>query len=475
MKSEIKEGIFEGEVKEFHPALDFKNDKAYVTVRVYTEAKEGLEKKYQVITSDKRNFILSKDALKEEGLYSEILTPFVEDRWSRESINAWLKSKKDFTLKEVFKDLRDLHEFYLDYADPKLYTLLPLWIIGTYFFPLFNAYPYIFLNGFSGSGKSKTGELVAPLAFNGKLIANISDAGLFRTIHLSRGTFILDENEKIAGFGDHSSQMNYLLSGFRSNANVIRMTQLKDKSFVQEEFHLYSPKMIANIRGIKETALLNRTIKLILTPSQKPQAQREINPQSLKIRTLRDKLYVHLMNHWQEVKATRKMIKKMDLNLYGYDFSKWIPILTLAYLLSMERFDEMLQMAKEKVTENKELGFENDNRFRLFSVVRSLSKTDARKVAGNERFYSFDKIYGRYLIEMGITADPHADSEEKILGSKEKIPNYLSKQSVGRMLEHLQIGRENRVLINGHMMRGRWISDSSIKQTQERFGYPDPI
>ncbi len=466
MKSHKAEAeIFEGEVKDFHPALDFKGGKAYVTASLHTKTAEGIGKKYWVIVSDKDHFVLSKEALEERGLLSEISGVYVEGRWSRDSINTWLNSNEDFTLKEVFNELEDLYKHYLDYADSRLYTLIPLWIIGTYFFPLFKGYPIIFLNGSSGSGKSKTGELAAPICFNGKLMANISDSGLFRMIHASRGVLILDENERISGFGDHCSQINFLLGGYKPGASVIRMKQLKDNSFVHDEFQLYSPKMIANIRGIKETALLNRSIKLILTPSQKKQAQREVNPQSSKITILRDKLYVYLMNHWKEVREAKKTIKKMDLGIYGYDQSNWLPILAMAHLLGKDCFAEMLQLAKEKIKENKELSFENDNLYRLFSVVGSLSEDDAQKVAGDERFYSFESIYKAYLEEIGVDRNPDVNAT---------IPPYLSKQSVGRMLEHLQIGKEDRVVIGAKIQRGRWVSSESIALTQERFGYPTP-
>ncbi len=457
--------IFEGDVKDFHPALDFKGGKAYVTVKLHTKTAEGVGQKYWVIVSDKDHFVLSKEALNDRGLHSEISGVCVESRWSRDSINRWLKSGEDSTLQEVFNEMRDLYEHYLDYADRRLYTLIPLWVIGAYFFPLFNGYPIIFLNGSSGSGKSKTGELAAPLCFNGRLMANISDSGLFRIIHASRGALILDENERISGFGDHCSQINFLLGGYKPGANVLRMKQLKDNSFVHDEFQLYAPKMIANIRGIRETALLNRSIKLILTPSQQKQARREVNPQSSKIVMLRDKLYVYLMNHWKEVKEAKKAIKKMNLGIHGYDQSNWLPILTLAHLLGENQFDEMLQFAQEKIKENKELSFENDNLYRLFSAIEGLPEKDVLKVAGKERFYSFNSIYGAYLEEMEVERNPD---------SKESIPPYLSKQSVGRMLEHLQIGKDARVVVGGKMQRGRWISFASIAQTQERFGYPSP-
>ncbi len=462
---QMGEAIFEGKIQDFHPALDFKGGKAYVSIRLHTKTDKGVSKRCWIIVSDKNHFVLSKEALEERGLFSEILGVQIDGRWSKESVNRWLKSKEDFTLKDIFTELRSLFEFYLDYADKRLYTLIPLWIIGTYFFPLFNGYPIIFLNGSSGSGKSKTGELTAPLCFNGRLMANISDAGLFRTIHVSRGTLVLDENEKISGFGDRCSQINFLLSGYKPGANVLRAKALENGNFEPEEFQVYAPKMIANIRGVKETALLNRSIKLILTPSQNKQAQREVNPQSSKIKTLRDKFYVYLMNHWKEVRQARKAVKEMNLGIYGYDQSNWLPILALAHLLGKNQFDEVFQFAEEKIKENKELSFENDNQHRLFSAVANLLRDeDALKIAGNEHFFSFEQIYQHYLKELG-----YGDYD-----SENPMPHWLSKQSVGRMLEHLQIGKENRLLIGGKLMRGRWISSASITQTQERFGYSTP-
>lgn len=454
--------IFEGDITGFHPALDFKLGQAYVTVPLPTQTPNGVQVKLWVISSEKETYILSEEELAERKLYAIVKDTFIQPRWSRESINAWRSSDVDFTLRAVFRDLRKRYKVYLDYADHRLYTLMPLWIIGTYFFPLFDGYPIIYLNGVSGSGKTKTGELAAAVSFNALLSTNISDAGFFRMVHLARATLILDENEKISDIKDGSSQMNLLLGSYKPGAEVLRIKKTKDGNFEPEGFQIYAPKMISNIRGLREPALLNRSIKLTLTPSQGPQAKREFNSRSRKILELRDQLYVYMMNHWGDIVKAKKELKNMDLGLSGYDRLNWLPILTLAKLLGDDVFQEMLKMAQEKSKENRMSCQDNDNLCKVYYIVRKVFSEKILAYDGEKKFLPFDNIYNRFVLDLGYK-----------LGI-DKIPPWYSRQTVGRMIEQLDIGTYDRVPDEGKVIRGRWVTKESLERVKERFGFTNP-
>ncbi len=88
-------------------------------------------------------------------------------------------------LKPVDKDelllrLINILKKYIEFDNEKYYTLCAIWVIGTYFYKRFNAYPYLFLNAVKRSGKTKLLTLLTLLSYNAILTSNISTSSIFR-------------------------------------------------------------------------------------------------------------------------------------------------------------------------------------------------------------------------------------------------------------------------------------------------------
>jgi len=80
----------------------------------------------------------------------------------------------------------------MELQDEKLYDFLTLWNIGTYFFPLFNSYPYVYVGGIKDSGKTKLLTLCSCIAFNSIFSGNMSQAVLYRLIQDARCCLFID-------------------------------------------------------------------------------------------------------------------------------------------------------------------------------------------------------------------------------------------------------------------------------------------
>ena len=456
-------GIYEGKLTKMHPALDFQDGTAWVLVPLSMHTLDGIESKPWIINSKKEKFVYDQNELKKKGFQLIEGCLISESRWSYvDSIKPWLEGKAHADIRAIYGLIKERYERFLHYSDKRLYTFFPLWNIGTYFFPLFNAYPIVFLVGVSESGKSKTMEISRGIAFNAILTPNISDAGLFRYIQATRGTLLLDEKEDLGISKYDSNTMSLLLGSFKKGNDVIRIKNAKEGDFSLARFELYSPKMFANIKGLKEEALKNRCISIVLTPARHSnQAKIEVPIDSKRFREIRNLLYVYLMDHWQDVLASKKAVKKQDIGLYGYSLQLWLPILTIARLVGKNEFEEMKELALEKVELGKEDRFAESNLHRLFITIKHLIKdrTEAVEVCGKEMFYSFDSIYRKFIGELG-----YADMQS--------VPRYYSKQSVGRMLVSLDIGRYGQIAIEGKIIRGRWLSEDYVNNTQARFGFP---
>jgi hypothetical protein len=86
-------------------------------------------------------------------------------RWRFSDIQRYLQGETTEP-GQVFKTVHDLFTRYVDFRSEVESAILALWTIGTYFYTMFPAYPYLALNGPKNSGKSTVMRVMQPLAFN---------------------------------------------------------------------------------------------------------------------------------------------------------------------------------------------------------------------------------------------------------------------------------------------------------------------
>ena len=165
-------------------------------------------------------------------------------------------------LTAAYKDIKKLLRKYCDLRKDA-YTIIALWIIGTYFHDEFQTFPYLFFNAMRGSGKSRTMRLVTSLSKDGEVMASPTEAVLFRTT----GTLGIDELEGIAG--KESSAIRELLNASYKKGVTISRMKKKGEDMVVEKFEPYRPIVMANIAGMEEV-LEDRCISIVLEKSNIP-------------------------------------------------------------------------------------------------------------------------------------------------------------------------------------------------------------
>jgi len=158
----------------------------------------------------------------------------------------------------VLKEYCDLKEEY--------YSLISLWIIGTYIHEQFETYPYLFINAMKGSGKTRLLKLIACLSNNGMLVGSLKESVLFRT---AKGrTLCIDEFESIAS-KENQTLRELLNACYKKGLKVQRMKRVRKitgEDYEVEEFEPYTPICMANIYGMEEV-LADRAITMILERS----------------------------------------------------------------------------------------------------------------------------------------------------------------------------------------------------------------
>lgn len=189
-----------------------------------------------------------------EELYDVIAEDFISE-----------ESKEVFN--DIYKRVIEILKYYCDLKEED-YSIIALWIIGTYLYKNFQTYPYLFFNAPKGSGKTRLLKLIAKLSYNGEIIVSISESVLFRISGDS--TICIDEFESLHG-KEKQALRELLNAGYKKGLGVKRAVKVKGaiEKFAIESFDVFAPKAMANIWGMDEV-LGDRAITIILDKSNNP-------------------------------------------------------------------------------------------------------------------------------------------------------------------------------------------------------------
>lgn len=143
-----------------------------------------------------------------------------------------------------------------------------LWVMATYVYQGFNAFPYLILLAERGSGKTRMLRLITMLASNGLFWVSASLSSLFRAVDALKPTVGLDEIEYINDERNPNGQemLNLLNSGYEKGAVVPRVN--KDTKMSVEYFDAYCPKAIATTQDLSGV-LNSRCLRIPITRTLK--------------------------------------------------------------------------------------------------------------------------------------------------------------------------------------------------------------
>lgn len=263
-----------------------------------------------------------------------------EKRWSYESIVHFLNGSAEAPkAHEVYDALMASLKRYVYHADEYSYVVDVLWAMGTYFYRLWNAYPYLALHGERGAGKSTLLTWLAAVCFNAEFVVNTSEASLYRSIQAKAPTLLIDEQEGLnsskAAKETKADLMGILKSGYKAGARVAR--QRMDRPELTEYFDVYSPKALAAIE-LFEDVLENRTILTFMT--MKPSEVKTdddgaiVQRDATEFAPLRDQLYLLLMHEAVNVINISARVSFAAINRFRELFR---PLYTMAALVDASR------------------------------------------------------------------------------------------------------------------------------------------
>jgi len=237
-----------------------------------------------------------------------------------------------YPLQLTFNRLTEKFDYYIEFPDKTTSKFLALWTIGTYFYPLFYSYPYIYIRGFKRTGKSITLQLLEQTALNAKMGALLTPETAYRIIARNQCTLLIDETDDLAYKKSFMRQL--LLNGYKKGIKVPRQKQrsMKIGDFSTEFHEIFCPKTMVNIKGFDDV-LADRCIRIIMQRTIRPEYSIR-TPDLLhdeQFQILRDMLYYIMFKYWKVVQDKYRTIEKPD-EIVNREWELWKPIITLASL-----------------------------------------------------------------------------------------------------------------------------------------------
>jgi len=322
---EYFDGVF------FHPSLDIKDNILVIGFRYRSGPQEDknifitiIEGSVQIIYGD--SFTRNNKAYYFEKRNRKLMR--IEEKWNLTSLNKFVNDynqlKTNVSARNIFETILALAKKYVELDKDINYYLLTAWIIGTYFSPIFYAYPFLHIKAPKRSGKSQCLSFLTQLCFNA-IKARPSLAALGDTVDSLRGTCLIDQADSLERKGNEDL-LDILADSYKKSGGKRRIiTMDKGKNREITELETYGPKAFASIKELPED-LRDRCLEIPLIRSKRNFNDPDDDNENWK--EIRGNLYTLLManynlaNSYYNVKKTEYRFNK---KLLGRSLELWLP------------------------------------------------------------------------------------------------------------------------------------------------------
>lgn len=313
-------------------------------------------------------------------LEKEIWTNDSSARLSKECVKRFRANGAKVEGRSLLARCEKFLRSYVHMRDERLYPLLALWSMGTFVYPLFSHYGYMFFHStFPRSGKTRVEEILSHLCFEGTVPLNAPTVPTIRETAAEGHTVILDTLERWRGKSPeaHGAAMELLDAGFRNGGMVVKMVSAGDGNWKRENFPVYAPYVLAaiNKESLTDTALDRSFViemhrKPITIKKQKysfDRCEQECGP-------LRDELYRWALENAVDLATTYEgteletAVDALELNDRAADI--WKPLLAITRVLGITEVWQPLTSLAIEMSRDPEAA----EREQVRTIARSLRK-----------------------------------------------------------------------------------------------------
>lgn len=298
---------------------------------------------------------------------------------------------------ELFAELESFVRRYMWYSDERLYRLIPLWIMETYIFMVFDEIGYLALVGTKRTGKTRLFEILEMLSFNAIMSASSTDAYIYRTVERARATLLFDEADSLRKAPKEAvnERLEIIRSGYKRFGKVGRCEGENSRTV---QFSTYSMKAIANVTGLEE-ALEDRVIHVNVERKPKEIPVEKMLKRELRdeVQVLRNKLYFWGLQHASAVAAVYRAYRPQGLE--DREAEIWGGLLSIAQYIDQTVHDHVLTLAIDN-RKRKELreGLESYEA-QLLIALWDLVNQNGRPLSGADRDFFPAELVRDHLLE----------------------------------------------------------------------------
>lgn len=336
-------------------------------IGTYVEDDDG-KSHTAVVTSDRKMYIdlgKGKNQIKKdfnlhyrEEFYWEIL----ETTWSNEIINKWLYDDYAVDIKDIFKRLVDINRKFIIYEDPRIHICMGIDVLKSFFFFLFNANSRTHHLADPASGKTNQMMIFRAVMFNPIASPDFSSASLYRSIEGTGGTILVDDFDDVPD--EEKQRINRHIKVHYKRFKAVRSDG--GKRFRPQGYDAYSHFVFNNTTGIADKITQERVVTYRLL--KHPNAPKfEVDFRDLQFKSLRDDLYICLLQYWKDVKQTYDGLKVDELK--GRDLEIFKPQLAIAKIIGKDVYNKVLSFALEYVKQAKEKDLTDDWEYILLKIL----------------------------------------------------------------------------------------------------------
>ena len=328
--------------KQFHPAQDFTNNSLNYSLK---NGGVVFSKPLRVISNNKIELY--------EGIVPYANTADPESELTQFRLEK-IQQQDYFDPSETYSKLRSFLKRYIYFKHESYFDILTSWILLTYVFRIFRAFPYVHLSGVRGTGKSTVLEIVSKLAFNGFFQTKATISTSVEMSHSHASTLCIDEFEDYAGKRkSHDELSKFLNSGYNYTGSFTKRVGKNSTTLFT-----YSPKIFGGTGEIGLDTLKSRTIPI--NTFKKPdhiwkEQFLEFDYQTIaEINAFKTSLYALGLHHASSLYSLSLQdfshhvlpISKNKLNNRQLELAR--PLLTLAAFLGHQHITESLLKGLDK-------------------------------------------------------------------------------------------------------------------------------
>ena len=246
-------------------------------------------------------------------------------------------------MKNIIKRIEDYVQDYVTLADPQYSLPIALWVLGTFCFSEFDAYPYLVITSpTKRSGKTRLSEMISFSGSNPRNFAAMTAATMFRAIEDEKPMLIFDEAETLSS--ESANTMRAVLNvGYRRGQTVPRVAAGGIK-----EYTTYCPKVFVLIGDTYDT-LRDRSI--VITMKRAETRRRFVYDVAREEgRVLREEMHDAVQWHLGDLQHAFQNHKGLPF-LMDRDEEIWTSLFCLCDVFAKDRVKELQAAAVDMSTE----------------------------------------------------------------------------------------------------------------------------